>query len=440
MREARLTLAGWGRLTRGESAVMRPERLAELRAGLGAPPPRGVIAHGAARAYGDCALNTEGRALLTGRLDRILAFDEATGVIEVEPGVTFARLLTHFLPRGWMVPVTPGTGHATIGGAVANDVHGKNHEHAGSFGQHVSAFDLLMADGAIRTLRPGDDLFRATAGGIGLTGIITRIAFRMVRVAGGRIAVRERRCTDLDAFLAAMEEAAAAPFSVGWIDGLARGARLGRGILEVADTFSGRLDLWPRKARAVPVDFPGLALNPLSIAAFNELYFRRVPEAGRERRVPVAEFFYPLDAISGWNRIYGKRGFAQFQCVVPHETGPAALRDMLETIAAARQASFLAVLKRMGPGRAGYLSFPMPGYTLALDFPRRRGLEELYARLARRARDAGGRVYLAKDALLSRDDFTAMYPELPDFRAALAVADPGGLFSSDMARRLGLRA
>lgn len=441
MREARRTLTGWGRWTRSESAVLRPERLTELRAALREAPAAGVIAQGAARSYGDCALTSGGRVMLTGRLDRILAFDPATGAIEVEPGVTFARLLALFLPRGWMVPVTPGTSHATIGGAVANDVHGKNHESAGSFGQHVTEMDLLMADGGTRTLRPADaDLFRATIAGLGLTGVITRIAFRMARIAGGRIEVRERRCADLDAFLAAMEAASDAPFSVGWIDGLARGRRLGRGILELGGEFSGRLDLWPRRARRVPVDFPGLALNPLSIAAFNELYFRRVPAEGRERRVPVAEFFYPLDAISDWNRIYGARGFAQFQCVVPYETGQAALRDMLEAIGRARQASFLAVLKRMGPGRAGMLSFPMPGYTLALDFPRRRGLEELYARLARRARDAGGRIYLAKDALLPAAEFAAMYPELPAFRAALAAADPAGLFASDMARRLGLRA
>ncbi len=209
-------------------------------------------------------------------------------------------------------------------------------------------------------------------------------------------------------------------------------------MLQTAEIVPGPYAQPASRARTVPVDFPALALNPLSVRLFNEIYFRRVPKAGRVRDVTLARFLYPLDAIGGWNRIYGARGFYQFQCVVPFAGGAAALREMLEVIAASRQASFLAVLKRMGAGRAGYLSFPMAGYTLALDFPRGRGIEALYARLCAITRQAGGRVYLGKDALLSAGDFRAMYPEFKTFARVLAGIDPAGRMQSGMAKRLRL--
>ena len=441
MNRAALTLSGWGRVQHAACEATRPERFADAEAIFTAPHGRrGLCLHAGGRSYGDCALNEAGEALITTRLDRVLGFDEATGLIEVEPGVTFQRLLSAFLPRGFLVPVTPGTGFATIGGAVANDVHGKNHERDGSFGQHVTEIDLLLADGARQTITPADtDLFRATVGGLGLTGFITRIAFRMKRVPGASVSVRELRVGNLDGFLDAMAEHAGAPYSVGWIDGTARGASLGRGILEVAAPLEGDFSMPPQRRRAVPADFPGLALNPLSVAAFNAWYWRRVPAQGRTRPVHLAKFLYPLDAIQGWNRIYGNRGFYQFQCVVPYQTGPAALRELLEVIGASRQASFLAVLKRMGAGRAGYLSFPMPGYTLALDFPRKRGIEEVYARLCAITLQAGGRVYLGKDALLTSHMLRLMYPEFASYQRVLAEVDPQRRLQSDMARRLALQ-
>ncbi len=440
MRSATITLDGWGRVSPATSQATRPDRFTEALADFRAPATaRGLCLYGAGRSYGDCALNPGGNALITTRLDRILAFDAETGIVAVEPGVTFARLLQVFLPRGFMVPVTPGTGFATIGGAVANDVHGKNHEADGSFGQHVTALDLVLPDGTARTITPDDRaLFQATCGGLGLTGFITRIAFRLKRVPGAAVSVREHRFANLDAFLDGMQAASGAPYSVGWIDGTATGAALGRGILETADFTAGSIAAPSARAKSVPVDFPAFALNPLSVRAFNALYFRRVPEEGRVRTVHAAQFLYPLDAIHGWNRIYGKRGFYQFQCVVPFADGQAVLRELLRIIAASRQASFLAVLKRMGPGRAGFLSFPMPGYTLALDFPRSAAVESLYARLCAITLHAGGRVYLAKDALLSPQDFRRMYPEFPDFRAVLRDVDPNARLQSGMARRLRL--
>ena len=406
------------------------------------PRAHGLIVHAAGRSYGDCALNAEGSAVLSSGLAGVLDFDAETGLVSVEPGVTFGQLMAAFLPRGFLVPVSPGTGFATIGGAVANDVHGKNHEQAGSFCSHVEEIDLLTADGTLRTIGPSVEpvLFYATCGGLGLTGIITRVAFRMKTVPGQGVMVRSQRVADLGAFLAAMAETASATYSVGWIDGTARGRALGRGILETAEPSAGAVPRPPARMLRVPFDFPGFALNALSIRLFNELYFRKAPASPRVRPAAFATFFYPLDALRDWNRIYGRRGFYQFQNVLPFEGGEAALRDLLEVIAASRRASFLAVLKRLGPGigPAGPLSFPMPGFTLALDFPAGPGIEDLYRRLQDITLRAGGRIYLAKDALLGAEAFREMYPRWREFAALLAQIDPKRRVQSDMSRRLRL--
>ncbi len=411
------------------------EAAAALAAGL---QHRGTVFRGAGRSYGDCAVNGGGAALMTERLARILSFDERSGILTVEPGVDFRTLLREFLPLGFLAPVTPGTGFATIGGAVAHDVHGKNHETAGSFAQHVTSLSLLLPDGTRQEVEPGSELFAATAGGLGLTGFITRVSFRMQKVPGNTVRVRERRVADLDDFLACMEEAAGATYAVGWIDGTATGAALGRGILETAEPDAANF-ADSEHALRVPFDFPGIALNPFSVRTFNALYYRHVPRTGRERRVHYRRFLYPLDALHDWNRIYGRRGFYQFQCVLPFASGPAALTALLEIIARCGRASFLAVLKRMGAGRAGYLSFPQPGFTLALDFPAWDGVESLYAELCGIVLRYGGRVYLAKDALLDGDMFRRMYPEFPAFREVLSEIDPEGAIQSDMARRLRIR-
>jgi len=438
-------LEGWGRVRRSASVTLTPDSVADVAGCFANPRAHGLIAHGAGRAYGDCALNDQGSALMTAGLTGILGFDPDTGIVQVEPGVTFRQLMAEFLPRGFMVPVTPGTGFATIGGAVANDVHGKNHETAGSFAQHVTELDLLTPAGGVRTIGPHREaaLFQATCGGLGLTGVITRVAFRMARVAGPAVRVREQRVGNLEAFLAALDAAAGATYAVGWIDGTARGTTLGRGILETAEPVEGNPPA-PGGGLRVPVDFPAWVLSPLSIRAFNELYFRRVPAGGRARIAHVGKFFYPLDALRGWNRIYGKRGFHQFQNVVPFAGGAAALRDLLEVIGESGRASFLAVLKRLGGGilpdlEAGHLSFPRPGYTLALDFPAGPGIEELYARLVAITLRHGGRVYLAKDALLDAGAFRQMYPRWEEFRAVLEDVDPRRRLQSDMSRRLRLR-
>jgi decaprenylphospho-beta-D-ribofuranose 2-oxidase len=424
-------LTSWGRTLRAECDAKSPLFMAQAQTGF-----TGACIYGNGRSYGDCALNPGGRALVTQALNRVLNFDAATGILQVEPGVTFHQIVTQWLPSGWMVPVSPGTGFATLGGALANDVHGKNHEHAGTLAQHVTELDLLLPNGSQHTISPADEaLFRATAGGLGLTGLITRLAIKMEKLPGGRVRVRRKRVNNLDDFLAAMAESAGATHSVGWIDALAQGANLGRGIWETGESIPGNTNpLGPRLM--VPFDFPGWALNSLSVKAFNALYWRRVPPGGAEFSTDLVRLLYPLDALLHWNRIYGSRGFYQFQCVVPFAGGDRVLRDMLTVIAKSGQASFLAVLKRLGGGRGGYLSFPMPGYTLALDFPNKPGIAELYGRLCAMTRDAGGRVYLAKDGLLTADMFQSMYPELNKFRVVLREIDPERRMESAMARRL----
>lgn len=266
------------------------------------------------------------------------------------------------------------------------------------------------------------------------------ISFRMQTVKSNAVLVMEKRIQDLDEFFAAFESVRhRAAYSVGWIDGLARGRRSGRGILETAALSEEGVTEKPRKRLNIGVDFPGVALNPWSVSLFNNLYFRRVPAKGRERRVHLERFLYPLDALYGWNRIYGKRGFYQFQCVLPDSSSAAGLEQLLDTIRRSRAASFLAVLKTLGGEGLGYLSFPQRGYTLALDFPRKAGVRDLMNRLERITLEHGGRIYLAKDACLSAEGFQAMYPKLGQYRAVLEAIDPDQHMNSDMARRLRIR-
>ncbi|NNU81235.1 FAD-binding oxidoreductase [Halovulum dunhuangense] len=430
--------SGWGRVLTAAGGRARPEKaaaLAEFTREIRGP------AIGARRSYGDAALSAQRPAVEMTRLDRLIAFDPETGLLEAEAGVRLSDILAVFAPRGWMPTTLPGTGFVTLGGAIAADVHGKNHESAGSFGQAVAEIRLIGPDGAARwisdTVEPA--LFRATLGGMGLTGVIESARIRLVRCPAGHVDVTERRMPDLAAYLDAFETSEAT-FSVGWIDATAAGPALGRGILEEAE-FTTRAAPFtkPRRARSVPLDAPGFLLSGPVVRAFNAVYWRRVPASGRTRTRPLAEFFHPLDALGGWNRLYGKRGFHQFQCVLPPDAAPAMLRTMLRDIAASGLAAPLAVLKKLGDGRAGPLSFPMRGYTLAVDFPNRDRAASLIDRLIDQTVEAEGRIYLAKDSVAGPDQVAAMYPELPAFAETVRAADPEGVFATDLARRLNLR-
>lgn len=430
----RTEYAGWGRALRATADIARPERLRALHATMAEGP---VPAMGMRRSYGDAALNDAGRVIDMTRLDRMIDFDPATGILEVEAGTRIGEIAAVFAPRGWLPAVMPGTGFATIGGCIAQDVHGKNHHHAGSFCQHVVSLRLATAQGEVEvTPEQAPELFRATAGGLGQTGVIVSARLRLASCPGDVMIVTERRIADWDEFLARLDESRAT-YTVGWIDATATGASLGRGILEEGETGSG---LVPRRKRAarVPVDAPRLALSSPVVRAFNAAYLRRVPASGRTVVRPIDDFFFPLDRIHDWNRLYGKAGFHQFQCVVP--VGAAdALRAMLERIAHSGLASPLAVLKRMGAGRAGHLSFPMEGYTLAVDMPNNDAARSLIGELIAQARDAGGRIYFAKDSLATAEDIAGMYPELDEWRAVAARQDPQGRLVTDLVRRLQLR-
>lgn len=436
--------SGWGRTAPALARAARPERQIELDAAFAAAKDFGaVLPRGNGRSYGDAAQVTDGALILGTRLDRLVSFDPATRLLEAEPGVTFADLLAVFLPRGLAAPVSPGTMYATLGGALAVDAHGKNHDRAGAFGAHVEWFDLLIANGeTLRCSRAQNaDLFRATIGGMGLTGFVRRLALRLAP-ASPFVRVKQSRIDDLDEFF---EEFAAsrdsATFTVGWVDALAKGGQLGRGIFETAEYAPDAARRPPglRAPKPIPFDLPGFALSAPVVRGFNELYWRRVPEAGRTDERALDRFLYPLDSLADWNRLYGKRGFHQFQAVLPDGAARDAVRDMLEKVAATGNASFLAVLKTLGGEGHGLLSFPMRGVTLALDIPNAPGAAELLASLETVARDAGGRIYLAKDSRQSAATFRATYPRLAEFEAVLAEFDPGKRFESDLSRRLGIR-
>ena len=424
--------SGWGRVHRATGDLARPERASALAA-LAAERPAPAI--GQRRSYGDACLNDGGAAIDMTRMDRVLSFDDETGLLDVEAGATLGELARIFAPKGWLPPVMPGTGFATVGGAIAMDVHGKNHHGAGSFGMHVASLTLMTAEGP-KLVKSRSALFKATVGGLGQTGPILSARVRLLRTKGDVMVVTERRIGNWDQFLERFE-ASDSTYSVGWIDATATGAALGRGILEEAETGGG-LVRPAKRGKRVPFDAPAFTLSPPVVRAFNTAYWRRVPETGRTVVKPIDDFFFPLDKIRDWNRLYGKGGFHQFQCVVPLDQAPA-LRAMLDKVADSGLASPLAVLKRMGPGRAGYLSFPMEGYTLAIDFPNRPAAERLIRDLEADTLTAGGRLYFAKDALAGPEGIRAMYPEHGKWLKQVKSADPDGHFETNLTRRLKLR-
>lgn len=429
---------GWGRVKRATGDLARPER---ARAALALTKDAPAPAIGNRRSYGDAALANEGRAIDMTRLDRVLGFDAASGVLEVEAGITIGEIVRLFAPKGWLPAVCPGTGFATVGGAIAQDVHGKNHHEVGSFGENLISVTLAM-QGSKKTITPerNKTLWRATIAGLGQTGMILSAKIQMIKTPGAGMEVRESRADHWEDFIEKLDTSTAS-YVVGWIDATAKGHTLGRGILEEGE-LAETPDSTPAKAKSVPIDAPGVLLSRPVVKLFNESYFRRIPEEGREGVKPIGEMLFPLDKLHDWNRLYGKRGFHQFQCVVPLD-GVDALRDILERIARSRLASPLAVLKRMGaPDEShpqGFLSFPMEGYTLAVDFPARAGASELINALEADVAAAGGRMYLAKDSLARPETIKAMYGDWRLFAAEANKADPEGALTTDMVRRLGLR-
>jgi len=443
-------LTGWGRTAPTGAAVAHPASAQEVGAVLASRPARGAIARGLGRSYNDAAQNAGGLVVDITRVAAVRDVDLATGVAVVEGGVSLDLLMRQLVPLGWFVPVSPGTRHVTLGGAIAADIHGKNHHHDGTFCTWVDHVTLQTPTG-VRSLERDTDkeLFWATAGGLGLTGVVLDATVRLRPVETALMAVDTERADDLDGLLQRMATGDAAyEYSVAWIDCLSRGPHLGRGVLTRGR--HARLDDVPRQQRAsarsfdphtlvrAPAWSPAALLSRTTIAVFNEFWFRRAPRLRRDELQSITSFFHPLDGVAGWNRLYGTRGFVQYQFAVP--TGAEdVVRWAVERLADARCPSFLAVLKRFGPANPGPLSFPIAGWTLALDIPARLpGLAALLDGIDELVVEAGGRVYLAKDGRVRPELVPAMYPRLDEWRQARAAVDPDGVLRSDLARRLRL--
>ncbi len=446
----RVELAGWGNTAPSSSdLVSMIDRGALLEEVLHAP--RGVLGRGLGRSYGDGAQNSGGTIADGTTNVGIEGFDAATGVVTAKSGTSLDQLMTWFVPMGWFVPVTPGTRQVTIGGAIAADIHGKNHHRSGSFCNHVLSFELLCGDGEIKTVTPQamPELFWATAGGMGLTGLVLSAQIQMKPIETSRLLVDTDRASNLEHVMDLMVTGDDNyDYSVAWIDLMATGAHMGRAVLD-RGRFA-RLDELPASAARDPLKFtsstiatvpPGIPsglLVPPAIKAFNELWFRKAPAQRRENCQTITQFFHPLDLLSDWNRMYGPRGFLQWQFVVPDEATET-LRHTVEQLSSAGVASFLAVLKRFGPGSLGHLSFPQKGWTITLDIPiGNPELGGLLDRLDEEIVGVGGRIYLAKDSRTHPKHVPVMYPRLDEWREIRDRYDPQRRFQSDLSRRLHL--
>ena len=440
---AETTLGTWGRVHRSRLRAARPLESGAVPDLVRAENDSSVVIHGGGRCYGDASLDTGGQAILTRSLNRIVEFDPAAGEVVCEAGVTFEELSPAIFPYGWCYPVSSATAAVTMGGAFANDIHSKNHHVLGGFGDHTKWVDLALASGEVVRASPSEnaDLYFASLGGMGLTGAVLRVCIRLMPIPSGSVDARYVPYPDLDAMLDAVNRGRETEeFLFGWIDVFARGSALGRGILE-----SGRLAaadegcVPPPRPRSIPFAPPtGPFLAPAMRRAARRRH-EKLPPRGVEVRKDLFSFLFPLDHVKGFNKLYGRSGFYSIHAGFPPAAERAGIRAMLEEIAAAQAGSITAVVKPMrGPGR-GLMSFPIEGMVLAADLPRRRDTPGLHDRLEALVLDHGGRLYVAKDALMSPGGFARMFPNLPAFRAALERFDPNGRFQSDLARRLRIR-
>ncbi|MGH9303745.1 MAG: FAD-binding protein [Acidimicrobiales bacterium] len=453
---APVLLTGWGRGSASAAHLIHIESQDELSRHVATAAATGgpLLARGLGRSYGDAAQCAGGTVLDCTAIDRLVAADFETGVVRVEAGCSLMSLLRLVVPKGWFLPVTPGTAHVSLGGAVAADVHGKNHHRDGAFGNFVDALMLVTPTGPVEAGPAKDeDVFWATLGGMGLTGAVTEVGLRLRPIETSSMLVDTERAFDLDDAMAKLSDADAQHgYSVAWIDGLARGRRLGRGVVAGAD-HACRSDLLGssrrmrslRRMRSPAVEArhirigltpPSNILKPALVAAFNEMWFRKAPLHRQGELQKISSFFYPLDALADWNRLYGRRGFTQYQFVVPFGA-ERVVHAALEQMHSCGLVPTLCVLKRFGASDPAPLSFPAPGWTLAVDLPLGTGeLRQGLDRVDELVAGANGRVYLAKDGRLRPDLLSVMYPRLDEWLATRDRLDPQGVFRSDLWRRL----
>ena len=393
------------------------------------------IPFGNGRSYGDSAINEH--IIYAKPYNNFLDFDEQNGILTCQAGVLLSEILESFVPRGWFLKVTPGTKLITVGGAIASDVHGKNHHIEGCFSECVEEFTIMLEDGSVKTVKKDDELFLATCGGMGLTGVILEAKISLKRINSQFIKQTTIKTKNLKETFEAFENNKQLPYSVAWIDCLAKDEKIGKCLLMVGDfADDGNLEYKNKKGLSIPFNFPSFALNTLSVKAFNWLYYAKAPNGISKQKVDINTFFYPLDAIGNWNRIYGKNGFTQYQFILPKESSFEGLQEILGEIANSGKGSFLAVLKLYGKENKNYLSFPIEGYSLALDFKIEDGLFELLDKLDEIVVKYSGRIYLTKDVRVSKETFEQGYPQIDKFRKFRKENNMDSKFSSLQSKRV----
>lgn len=430
------TISGWGKYPRQESQYTTPSTVALLPTAVN--QEGSLLARGMGRSYGDSA--SAYKVLGTSYCNHFIEFDKHSGKLTAEAGITLREILSVIVPKGWFLPVTPGTSYVTLGGAIASDVHGKNHHIAGTFGQHVTSLNLVLGSGELITVSKYEnaDLFHATCGGMGLTSVIASATIQLIPIKSSFINQQTIKANCIEAACETFEDNNNATYSVAWIDCLAKGRNLGRSVLMLGEhAKEGGLEIELKESISVPFNAPSALLNSMTMKIFNTIYWHKSKDK-LHNAVPIMSYFYPLDAIGNWNRIYGKAGFLQFQCVVPKSNGVANMRKLLTEIANSGEGSFLAVLKQFGKANDNLLSFPIEGYTLALDFKLSASTLKTVSRLEEMVVDMGGRLYLTKDAVMKEATFKFTYPNWKKFEAVRDKYGAIGKFSSAQSQRLGI--
>ncbi|PCH63033.1 MAG: FAD-linked oxidase [SAR86 cluster bacterium] len=437
-----MKIHGWGRYPKIMSQEFAPDNRAGIEAIL--QQQTHLIARGAGRSYGDSSLAN--KHLSSRRLDHFIHFDKVSGLLTCEAGVTIEAILNITVAQGWILPVLPGTQYITIGGAIASDIHGKNHHMDGCFSQHVHSLKIMLASGDTNTCSPNEnrELFRASCGGMGLTGIIIEASLQLIKISSPYIQQQSISTNNLEETFDVLEKHMNSKYSVAWLDCIAKGERLGRSVvfigehLQTQDNLKPQHSLFNKLSLSIPFSTPALLLNKTTMGVFNKLYYARATKQAGLHRSHYQSYFFPLDSIQHWNRLYGAAGFLQYQFVLPSSNALIGMSEILEKITTAGKGSFLSVLKKFGASNANYLSFPIEGYTLTLDFKYEANLLAFLEELDQIVLNYGGRLYLAKDARMSEATFKRSYPNWQEFMEIKQTLDPNNLFSSRQSERLGL--